>query len=350
MQNLKQWLLGNRDKSNSDPPTPPAENPDTATRLKHTSLGGFQRLSQALANTGKALWGGLTEADAHDPQQPFKLTDARLDEIEENLIRSDVGVETAAALVEDLRRQRNAINSQEELRLWLKQSFVSLLQPTAGQHLQPLPDGRNGQMAIYMMVGVNGAGKTTVIGKLAHRLVQAGQRVLIGAGDTFRAAADDQLAVWAERAGASLVRREAGADPGAVVFETLHQAKAQATDVVILDTAGRLQNKYNLMEELRKVGRVLEKEKPETAQVEILLVVDATTGQNALQQAAVFKEALPVTGVALTKLDGSAKGGIVLAIAKQHQLPVRLVGVGETIDDLQDFDAQAFVEALFPEA
>ena len=200
---------------------------------------------------------------------------------------------------------------------------------------------------LYMVVGVNGAGKTTTIGKLAARFTAEGRKVLLGAGDTFRAAAIDQLAVWAERAGADMVRHQEGSDPAAVAYDTIQAARSRGSDVVIIDTAGRLQSKVNLMRELSKVYRVVEREwggPPD----ELLLVIDATTGQNGLSQAKLFHEAVPLTGVVLTKLDGTAKGGIVLAIAAELGLPVKLIGIGEGIDDLRDFDADEFLRAIAP--
>ena len=202
-------------------------------------------------------------------------------------------------------------------------------------------------MNIYLVVGVNGAGKTTFIGKLANRFIKQGKTVVIGAGDTFRAAAEEQLEVWANRAGATFIGAGNTKDPAAVMFESLKQAKAIGADVVLLDTAGRLQNKFNLMEELRKVRKVIEQGKPEGAVMESLLVLDATTGQNALKQASVFKETVDLNGVVLTKLDGSAKGGVILTIAREHGLPVKMVGVGEGIEDLKDFHAHEFIDALF---
>ena len=202
-------------------------------------------------------------------------------------------------------------------------------------------------MNIYLVVGVNGSGKTTVIGKLANRFIRQGRTVVIGAGDTFRAAAQEQLEVWANRAGAVFVGAGNVTDPSAVIFDTLKRAKESHADVVLLDTAGRLQNKRNLMEELRKIRKVIDQARPEGSLLESLLVLDATTGQNALKQAAVFHEAVDLSGVILTKLDGSAKGGVILGIAREYRLPVKMVGVGEGIEDLRDFHAQAFVEALF---
>jgi fused signal recognition particle receptor len=292
----------------------------------------FTRLAQAVSETSRSLIGRMSQTVA--PGQP--LDDDTIELLEETLIRADAGVDTAVRIADALRANRTA-----NWKTFLHDEFARILSPfEAANHLRFEPGKQN----IYLIVGVNGSGKTTTIGKLAHRFVQDGRRVVIGAGDTFRAAAEDQLAIWAQRAGAELVRQD-GADPAAVIFDTLRQG--ENADVVLLDTAGRLQNKFNLMEELRKIRRVIDKERQPDSVLEVLLVVDANTGQNALKQAEVFKEAVDVNGVVLTKLDGSAKGGIVLAMAETYQLPVKLVGLGEGIDDLREFDAKAFVEALF---
>ncbi|MBK8189442.1 MAG: signal recognition particle-docking protein FtsY [Vampirovibrionales bacterium] len=306
------------------------------------ALSPFARLKQALAATGRSLWGGaqtLIDADRG-------LDEDALDAIEETLLRADVGLETTLALLEPLRRQEVSPRNDDELRDYLKTAFLTLLRPFESGADRAL---RPAALTIYLVTGVNGAGKTTFIGKLAHRLTQSGQRVVIGAGDTFRAAAENQLAIWAERAHAQLVRRD-GADPASVVFEAIEEATRLGADAVILDTAGRLQNKYNLMEELRKIAAVIEKARPADSDLRALLVLDATTGQNALRQAEAFKEAVTLTGVVLTKLDGSSKGGVALSVAREFGLPVQWVGVGEKIDDLQPFNAEAFVEALFSDA
>ena len=270
------------------------------------------------------------------------MTSETLEEIEEGLIRADVGVDTAISLTERI-RQSPALHKPEQLRAFFKTEFLNMLDlgPDANVlHYTP------GKLNLYLVVGVNGAGKTTLIGKLAHRFVGEGKKVVIAAGDTFRAAAEDQVAIWAERSGAHLIRKD-NAEAAAVIFDGLRYAKENNADVLIMDTAGRLQNKFNLMEELRKIKKVIEREAPEDAGYESLLVIDATTGQNALRQAEVFKEAVQLTGVALTKLDSSAKGGIVFNIAAQYHLPVKLIGIGEKIDDLRNFEPRAFVDALF---
>jgi fused signal recognition particle receptor len=340
MAGLKEWLFG------SKPGTAQAETPHRASKDAAESDSPFARLRAAVANTGRVLFGALLGEDPLDAMH-FRLDEDRLDDLEETLLRADVGVKTTGRIVERIRGRRNAIQSPEALISSLQDEFTRILCPTGDEQANRL-NIQPGRMTIVLIVGVNGSGKTTTIGKLAHRYKDdEGRKVIIGAADTFRAAADDQLAVWAERAGAEIVRKPAGTDPSAVVFETLSRAKEIGAEVVIIDTAGRLQNKFNLMEELKKLTRILDRERPEGSAVESLLVIDATTGQNALQQAAVFKEAAGLTGVVLTKLDGSAKGGVVLAVTEEHGLPVKLVGVGERIADLQDFSPRAFVDALF---
>ncbi len=276
--------------------------------------------------------------------QDSEVTGESIDEIEEVLIRADVGLETATEITDKLRKRIDDFRNPDQLLDFLRGEFTAILTPyEKANHLVFKP----GVMNVYLVVGVNGAGKTTFIGKLANRFIKQGKTVMIGAGDTFRAAAEEQLEIWAQRSGAGFVGAGELTDPAAVIFEALKQAKNRGTDVVLLDTAGRLQNKFNLMEELRKVRKVIDQAMPPGAMLESLLVLDATTGQNALKQASVFKEAVDISGVVLTKLDGSAKGGIVLTIAKEHRLPVKMVGVGEGIDDLQEFDAHEFVDGLF---
>lgn len=263
------------------------------------------------------------------------------EELEEKLILSDLGMDTSLLAVERLRERVRAdkLREPEAVRAALRDilaGFLAVGEPALDLSTKP---------AVVLVIGVNGVGKTTTIGKLGARLHREGKRVLFCAADTFRAAAADQLEIWAERVGAELVRQQEGADPAAVVFDGLSAARARGTDVVLCDTAGRLHNKQNLMNELTKIGRVIDRTLPDAAR-ETLLVLDATTGQNGLTQAKLFKEAAGLTGVILTKLDGTAKGGIVIAIAKELQLPVKYIGVGEGVDDLMPFDAAAFVEAL----
>lgn len=335
---LKSWFgLG---KSQPDEAVRP---PDTSAAETDESGNAIDRLKSAVSLTSKSLIGRILSVGKTEAGDQTPLSEEDLDTIEETLIRADVGVDYAETLVETLRKNR-AIQTREQLRNYLEQSFLATLAPeqTGSNTLQY----RQGHLNIYMVVGVNGAGKTTLIGKLASRFIHQGKQVIIAAGDTFRAAAEDQLEIWAERAGATLVRKDK-ADAAAVVFDAIQQARETRADVLIIDTAGRLQNKFNLMEELRKIKRIIEREAPPDAVYESLLVIDATTGQNALRQAEVFKEAVQLTGVALTKLDGSARGGIVFNIAETYRLPVKLVGVGEKIGDLQDFDPRAFIAALF---
>ena len=259
--------------------------------------------------------------------------------MEELLIKADLGVNTASAIVDKLRSGQKLKPSQ--VKEYLKSEFSTILQ-NAGSNALSYKDG---ELNIYFIVGVNGAGKTTLIGKLAHRFKLQGKKVLVAAGDTFRAAAEEQLNIWSERAGAQIVRND-GADPASVVFDAIKKAKSENFDVVLVDTAGRLQNKFNLMQELQKVKSVIDKQAPEALR-ETILVLDANTGQNGLSQAKVFTECVNLTSVALTKLDGSAKGGIIIAIAREMNLPVKLIGVGEKMEDLKDFDAADYIEALF---
>ena len=271
-----------------------------------------------------------------------QLDPGLVDDLEELLVTSDIGIHTAEKLLGDLRGElsrkeiRDAATVQDRLRAKVREIL--------GKQAPPLPttDGPS----VIMVIGVNGVGKTTTIGKLAARLVREGNKVVLAAGDTFRAAAVEQLEIWAERSGAEIVRGADNADPSSVMFDAIQRAQAIGADVCIADTAGRLHTKVNLMEELKKVRRVMDKAKS-GAPHEVILVLDATTGQNAIVQAQQFTKAVPVTSIALTKLDGTAKGGVVVAVADALELPVRLIGVGEGIDDLRDFDPDAFVQALF---
>lgn len=270
--------------------------------------------------------------------------DERLERLEEALIGADVGVRTAAALVAAIRQRASAQASADELRALLRDELLRAIGPAVG--LNPPPP--SGPMVI-LVVGVNGSGKTTTIGKLAHRFKGAGLSVLLAAGDTFRAGAIEQLKVWGERAGVPVVAHQEGADPAAVVFDGVKAAQARGVDVVICDTAGRLQAQKLLMDELAKVSRVLKKAEP-SAPHEALLVLDATIGQNALLQAREFQQVVGLTGVVLTKLDGTARGGVVVAVQRELGLPVKLVGLGERADDLRDFDPVAFVDGLLGES
>lgn len=281
-----------------------------------------------------------------------KIDAQLLDEIEEILLTSDVGVLTTEKLIDRLKvRVRNErIEDAQLITQVLKEEIAALLSVSASANNDSIFSVSDEQRPyVIMVIGVNGVGKTTTIGKMAFNYRNQGRQVIIGAADTFRAAANEQLEVWAQRAGVDIIQQAQGADPAAVSYDTLKAAIARNADVVIIDTAGRLHNKHGLMQELEKIGRVLKKVKS-SAPDEVFLVLDATTGQNALQQAREFTKVAPITGIILTKLDGTAKGGAVLAIADAMQLPVRFIGVGEQINDLQVFDANAFVDALFSEA
>jgi fused signal recognition particle receptor len=268
-----------------------------------------------------------------------------LDELEGLLFEADLGVKTSSQLIDGVRQglKRGELQEPEKVKEFIKQEIFRILKsgekPLAIDFLQTKP-------FVFMVVGVNGGGKTTTIGKIAHHYSSQGKKVLIGAGDTFRAAAVEQLEIWANRVGADLIKQSKGSDPSAVAFDSIHAAKAREMDLVFIDTAGRLHTKVNLMEELKKIKRIIGREYP-GAPHEILLVLDATTGQNAIAQAKLFNEAIGVTGIALTKLDGTAKGGIIVGITEELKIPLRYIGVGEGIDDLKEFNATEFVQALF---
>ena len=303
---------------------------------------GLGRLREGLARTRENLVGRVAKI----VQSRTSIDDELLDEMEEVLIAGDVGVDTSLEIIAGLRARVKAEGYQDPAMLTglLKEEIQKRLgAPPEGENPFALPASRP---AVIMVVGINGVGKTTTIGKLAHEFVRAGNRVVIAAADTFRAAANEQLEIWAGRAGAQIVQQKHGSDPAAVAFDSVQAARAREADVVIIDTAGRLHTKVNLMEELRKIKRVLGKLDPAYPH-EVLLVIDASTGQNGLQQARQFSAAVGVTGLVLTKLDGTAKGGIILAIGKELGVPVRFIGVGEKLGDLQPFDPNAFVEALF---
>ncbi|MBM6919164.1 signal recognition particle-docking protein FtsY [Intestinimonas butyriciproducens] len=270
-----------------------------------------------------------------------KVDEETLEELEDALILSDIGAQTAAETIDELRERakRQSIETKEELVEALCQILTEKMTPNDGLHLNTHP-------SVILVIGVNGVGKTTTIGKLGQKLTAQGKKVLFAAADTFRAAAADQLTVWADRCGADIVRHSEGADPAAVVFDAISAAKARGVDVVICDTAGRLHNKTNLMNELAKINRVIDRELPQ-ADKETLLVLDAVTGQNALSQAEQFNQAATLTGLVLTKLDGTAKGGIAINISARLGVPVKFIGVGETADDLLEFDAGQFVQAFF---
>ncbi|MCK6074084.1 signal recognition particle-docking protein FtsY [Paenibacillus silvae] len=273
-----------------------------------------------------------------------KIDEEFYEELEEILIGADVGVNTVMNLIEDLRTEvkKRKIEDAAELQPVLSEKLTDLLRGEQNNELKMNPDG----ITVILFVGVNGVGKTTTIGKLAHRFKQQGKKVIMAAGDTFRAGAIEQLEVWGQRAGVDVIKQQSGSDPAAVMYDAVQAAKQRGADVLLCDTAGRLQNKTNLMDELNKIYRVIQREIP-SAPHEVLMVLDATTGQNALNQAKLFGEKSGVTGLVLTKLDGTAKGGIVVAIRQELDLPVKLVGLGEKIDDLQEFDSEQFVHALF---
>ncbi len=275
-----------------------------------------------------------------------KLDENFFEELEEILIGADVGVNTVMELIDELRSEvrKHKIENALDLQPILSEKLVALLKNDEAANTALNIEA--GRLNVILFVGVNGVGKTTTIGKMAHMFKQQGKKVLMAAGDTFRAAAIEQLEVWGERVGVEVIKHQQGADPAAVIFDAVHAAKSRGADILLCDTAGRLQNKVNLMEELNKVYRVLQREIP-NAPHEVLLVLDATTGQNALSQAKTFGQSAGVTGIVLTKLDGTAKGGIVIAIRNELQIPVKYVGLGEKMDDLQPFDPEQFVHALF---
>lgn len=297
--------------------------------LEKTKTGLFSKLARAVA--------GRSTVDADV-----------LDDLEEVLITSDVGVDTTVKIIRRIEERvaRDKYMNTSELQSILREEVADLLEQAHGSEASFGLDAREGEPYVVMVVGVNGAGKTTTIGKLAAQLTKAGRKVWIGAADTFRAAAIDQLKVWADRAGATMIRQEMGSDPASVAYDTLSSAKANGADVVLIDTAGRLHNKIGLMNELTKIRNVMSKVIP-SAPHEVMLVLDGSTGQNAFEQARQFTQATQVTSLAITKLDGTAKGGVVIGISDQFRIPVRYIGIGEGIDHLRIFDRTEFVDALF---
>lgn len=277
-----------------------------------------------------------------------KVDDDVLDELEEILITSDVGVDTTLKIIDRIqeRVKREKYQGTEELNTILREEISALLAENEKSSVDDFDLPQDSKPYVIMVVGVNGVGKTTTIGKLAHRFTKAGKKVVLGAADTFRAAAIEQLEVWAERVNVPIIKQKMGSDPASVAYDTLSSAKAQDADVVIIDTAGRLHNKINLMNELSKIKNVMKKVVP-TAPDEVLLVLDGSTGQNAFEQAKQFTKATEVTALAITKLDGTAKGGVVIGVSDQFNIPVKYIGIGEGIDDLQLFDKKAFVDSLF---
>ncbi len=300
-------------------------------------MGLFDKLKNSLSKTRESI-----NEKFNTVIKTFKRIDDDLfDELEEALITADLGVNTSMDIIERLREaaDEKKLRDSYELKGELNRIMSEIL--TEGDNSVEL----YGTPAVIMVIGVNGVGKTTSIGKLAAMYKNQGKSVLIAAADTFRAAAIDQLEVWADRAGADIIRQQEGSDPAAVIFDAVNAAKSRGIDVLLCDTAGRLHNKKNLMAELKKIYRILDRELPDSSK-EVLLVLDATTGQNAVQQAEQFKEAADITGIILTKLDGTAKGGIVLAIKNDYNIPVKFIGVGEQIDDIEEFDPQEFVNAI----
>ena len=297
----------------------------------------LDKLKSGLSKTKNAIFGQIDEV----LKAFVKVDEDLIDELEELLIMSDVGVGATEEIIERLREEikDGRLKEKEQVTDALKSILEEMIGEGEELNLSTTP-------AVILVIGVNGAGKTTSIGKISNRLIAKGKKVVVAAADTFRAAAIDQLAVWCERSGADLVKQNEGSDPAAVVFDAISYAKRKQADVLIVDTAGRLHNKVNLMNELAKINRVIEKECPGAAR-ENLLVLDATTGQNAILQAKEFRNAANITGLVLNKLDGTAKGGIVISIKKELQIPVKFIGVGEKIDDMQEFDNKEFVEALF---
>ena len=300
-------------------------------------MGLFSKIASGLKKTKDFLFGGIQRV-----LNQFTVIDEDLfDELEEQMIMSDIGVETSEEICDRLRKKikERGITDPKEIMGLIHEVISEIMGNDTGLDLSVSP-------AVIMVIGVNGAGKTTTIGKLCHQFKQEGKKVLVAAADTFRAAAIDQLEVWTQRAGVDIVKHAEGSDPGAVVYDALEAAKARECDVVVIDTAGRLHNKKNLIEELKKINRIIDTKAGDCSR-EVLLVLDATTGQNAVNQAKLFSETAPITGIVLTKLDGTAKGGIVISIKNELGIPVKLIGVGEKIDDLQPFDSNMFVDALF---
>ena len=300
-------------------------------------MGFFDKLKQGLTKTKEAISGQIENI----VKNFRKVDEELLEELEDALICADVGVTTATDISAKLRDEakRRKIESGDELKDVLREIISNMMDKEQEEET-------NDEMQIILVIGVNGVGKTTSIGKLAHKFKAEGKNVLLAAGDTFRAAAIDQLEVWSQRSGVELIKHSEGSDPAAVVYDALCAAKQRKTDVLIVDTAGRLHNKKNLMEELRKIMKVAEREAP-NAKKDVYLVLDATTGQNALSQAKLFGEIAEITGIILTKLDGTAKGGVVIAINHEQHIPVKYIGVGEGIDNLQEFNSKEFAAALF---
>ena len=302
-------------------------------------MGFFGKIKEGLKKTRDSIANGVNGII----NSFTKIDEELFEQLEETLVMSDIGVETSVEICERLRKRikETGITDPAEIKNLMKEIIVDMLGEDEGLRLETKP-------SVILVIGVNGVGKTTTIGKLSLQLKNSGKRVVLGAADTFRAAAIDQLCIWAERAGVTMVKSVEGTDPASVVFDTIASAKSKGADVIICDTAGRLHNKKNLMDELAKIYRVIARELPD-ASVETLLVLDAATGQNAVNQAREFKNVADITGIVLTKLDGTAKGGIIIAIRNELGIPVKFVGVGEGIDDLQPFSAAEFADGIFEE-
>ena len=300
-------------------------------------MGFFSKIKEGLKKTKESMVKKMQRV----VNSFTKIDEDLFEQLEETMIMSDMGVETSVQICEELRRRikERGVTDPSLIMEMIQEIVAEMMGDDTGLDLSVSP-------SVIMVIGVNGAGKTTTIGKLCHSFKNEGKKVIVAAADTFRAAAIDQLEVWTQRAGVDIVKHAEGSDPASVVFDAIAAAKARGCDVLICDTAGRLHNKKNLMDELAKMNRIIEREAPESSK-EVLLVLDATTGQNAVNQARLFKEVAPISGIVLTKLDGTAKGGIVISIKNELGIPVKLIGVGEKIDDLQPFDSRDFVRALF---
>lgn len=300
-------------------------------------LSFFERLRQRLNKTKQSI---VEKIETVIPAGK-KIDEATIEEIEEILISSDVGVKATKEIIEIIRQKsrEGALKNFFDIKSLLKEQLINLLKNSTFLNIGSIP-------SVILVVGVNGVGKTTTIGKLGYKFISEGKSVVFAASDTFRAAAIEQLEIWAQRVGADIIKHKSGADPAAVAFDAVEHAKSKKKDIVIIDTAGRLHTKFPLMEELKKISRVIKKSLPE-APHETLLILDATTGQNAIRQATLFNEAVGLTGVVVTKLDGTAKGGVIFAIKKEIGVPIKLIGIGEDLDDLREFNAQDFVNALF---
>lgn len=336
---LRKLFKGNKKDEKKDNTDSISEDEDIQIE-EPSEVSFFDKLKTGLDRTRE----NMTEKIDNVLKSYIKIDEDLFNDLEEVLVTADVGINTTMEIIDELKDtvREKKITSPSNIRELLKEEVKKTMsKPEINNNLNIEPSP-----SVILVVGVNGVGKTTTIGKLAYNLKNQGKKVIVAAGDTFRAAAIEQLEEWTNRAGVDLVSHKEGADPAAVIYDGIQAAKARESDVLICDTAGRLHNKKNLMNELNKIFRVIEREYP-NAEKEILLVLDATTGQNAISQAKVFKEVCDITGVALTKLDGTAKGGVVIALQSELALPIKLVGVGEQIDDLQDFNTNDFVEAIF---